>query len=124
MEDTSKIEPNPYSPYANADPAYRHFVPGFFGMVPESGVLSLTACDLMTVVPEEPLRETNFDDLPEGLCPSCVAMAKDGQAPVLARPQECKECGSLGSQGEWCALCRQKLHAAWWATKGTESRNG
>ncbi|HEY9372562.1 hypothetical protein [Streptomyces sp.] len=122
----AKIDPNPYSPYANADPEWRHLIPSLFGLVPEQGVLCLTACDRMAVAPEEALREATdgligAEELPDGLCPSCVAMAKDGQAPVPARPQECRECGGLGSQGAWCALCRQELHEAWWPTR---SENG
>ena len=123
-----KITPNPYSPYANADPEHRHLIPSLFGIGPESGVLALTGCDRMAVVPEEPLRDAtaavvggDLASLPEGLCPSCVAMASSGEEPVPARSQECRECGSLGSQGEWCALCRQDLHDAWWATRASEN---
>ncbi|MFB4265361.1 hypothetical protein [Nonomuraea sp. GTA35] len=120
MTDT-KIEPNPYSPYANADPEYRHLILSLFGLKPSAGVLCLTACDRMAVAPEEPLQEATDKlgdgGLPDGLCPSCVAMARSGEAPVPPRPQECRECGDLGSQGEWCALCRQELHEAWWPTR-------
>lgn len=124
MADT-KITPNPFSPYANADPEWRHLIPSLFGLVPEPGVLCLTACDLMAVAPEEPLKDATDgliggDNLPDGLCPSCVAMAQSGQSPVPPRPQECRECGDLGSQGEWCALCRQDLHDEWWPTRGPE----
>lgn len=124
MGDT-KITPNPHSPYANADPEYRHLIPSLFGLKPKPGVLCLTACDRMAVAPEEPLQDatdrlTDGGGLPDGLCPSCVAMAQSGEAPVPPHPQECRECGSLGSQGEWCALCRQELHDIWWATRGPE----
>lgn len=124
MADT-KIAPNPFSPYANADPEYRHLIPSLFGIAPKAGVLALTACDRMAVVPEEPLTDAT-DALDAGaglldrLCPSCVAVAQSGDRPIPPRPNECRECGSLGSQGVICALCRQELHDAWWATRGGE----
>jgi hypothetical protein len=126
MTDT-KIAPNPCSPYANADPDLRHAFPSFFGALPNPGVLTVTGCRRMAVVPEstprDVLDEIAAGRLPEGMCPVCVKTAREGElhsdlSPLP--PQACRECESDSSQGEWCALCRQELHDEWWATRGTE----
>lgn len=120
---TDRIAPNPYSPYANTDPNQRHLIPSFLGAPPNPGVLALTACERMTVVPDgtlgeatDALREGRLDDVPPGLCRSCVLVATaTGGADFRQSPQACEECGGQSSQGRWCALCRQELHEKWWA---------
>lgn len=127
MTDT-KIEPNPYSPYANADSKHRHLIPSLFGITPEPGVLSPTACERMAVVPEETLKDAtdaivsgDVANLPEGLCTPCVMVATGRFTADRIGRERCKQCGGASSQGEWCALCRQELHDAWWPTRGSEN---
>lgn len=126
MADT-KIEPNPYSPYANADPKYRHLLPSLFGIGPKPGVLALTACERMAVAPGEPLQDAtdaiaggDVANLPAGLCTPCVMVATGRFTADRVQPARCEECGGDSSQGDLCALCRQELHDAWWATRGPE----
>lgn len=118
----TKLSPNPFSPYADADPNYRHLVPSLFGAAPESGVLAVAACGGMAVVPEgtlgdatDALREGRLDDLPEGLCPNCLAVATgEGiEAGKHVSPGTCSECGDRTLHGTCCALCRQELHDQW-----------
>ncbi|GAA2861294.1 hypothetical protein [Nonomuraea rubra] len=123
MGDTTKIAPNPFSPYANADLNLRHAFPAFFGAVPDHGVLTVTGCRRMAVVaestPRDVLDEIAAGSLPEGMCPVCVKAATEGEQGISSLPaQRCRECGGDSSQGEWCALCRQELHDIWWATRG------
>ena len=110
----TRLAPNPHSPYANADPDTRHIFP-----TAKPGVLALTACEGMAVVPEQ-LAETRPDAvLPDGLCPDCVTVMQGGQPPK--RPSsECGECGSPTWHGVLCALCRQEKHEAWWQACGKE----
>lgn len=123
MSTAEQILPNPRSPYANAVPTARHLLPGLsiFGR-PIPGKLAPTACDRMALVPDgalgdatNALAETRLDDLPPGLCRSCVLVATAaGRVSFRQDPQTCRECGGASSQGEWCALCRQELHDKWW----------
>lgn len=126
---TERVTPNPHSPYANAHPNARHLLPSFLGLAPTPGGLALTACDRMAVVPLEPLgdatdllRAGRIGELPPGLCPSCVG-AVVGEEPPEGDPrlptQVCRECECPSSQGEWCALCRQELHEAWWPSRSS-----
>lgn len=121
-----RVSPNPFSPYANADPDVRHLVPSLFGFGPTAGVLALTACERMAVVPDEPLRDATgrLGDLPPGLCPVCVSVATGEGAPGGGDPDVCRECGDGSSQGEWCALCRQDLHEQWWPTRNVNAALG
>jgi hypothetical protein len=113
-----KIAPNPYSPYADADPNYRHVFAffAFFGD-PAPGGLVPAACDAMAVVPEADLTETRpgADDLPDGLCPACVAVLNGGEPPK--RPTtDCRECEAKTGHDGLCAVCRQEAHEKWWPT--------
>lgn len=119
----TKIEPNPHSPYANADSTSRHIFPSpIFFPDAKPGVLALTACEAMAVVPVEPLRDAMAEGvLPDGLCPECVAVMQGGRPPQ--RPSSrCGECGSATWHGELCALCRQEKHEAWWPTRETAAQ--
>lgn len=117
------LTPNPHSPYADADPRYRHLLPSLFGIAPEAGVLCLAACGGMTVTPEtlgdatEALSDGRLSDLPEGLCPTCVAVASGQQDEARPDSQNCTSCDGTSSHGDLCALCRQELHDAWWPTR-------
>ncbi|WP_225825647.1 hypothetical protein [Streptomyces naphthomycinicus] len=116
----TKVDPNPHSPYADADPNYRHIFAtiAFFGD-PAPGRLVPTACERLAVVPEEALRDTHAGDgtLPDGLCPICVAVMQGGDE--LRHPVTgCRECEAVTDHDGLCALCRQEKHDAWWPTRG------
>jgi hypothetical protein len=117
----ASLAPNPYSPYADADPKTRHIFasPIFFGL-PDPGVLAPTACEAMAVVPEEQLTTTGPDaELPEGLCQICVNVMQGGEAP--ARPvSNCRECECFTDHDGLCAVCRQEKHEEWWPTRAGE----
>ncbi|MEX3206041.1 hypothetical protein [Streptomyces acidiscabies] len=112
-----KLTPNPHSPYADANPDVRHIFPSpIFFPTAKPGVLALTACEGMAVVPEEMTQTAPGAELPEGLCPDCVTVMQGGRPPK--RPSsKCGECGSATWHGELCALCRQEKHEAWWPTR-------
>ncbi|GCD94056.1 hypothetical protein [Embleya hyalina] len=111
---TDRIAPNPPSPYATADPEYRHMVYEFLGISPADGCLTPTLCDELAVVPDEPLRysdETRV--LPDGMCPRCAAVARGNGIGPDTRPRtECTQCGHTTPYGQLCALCRQDAHDA------------
>jgi hypothetical protein len=110
-------EPNPYSPFADADPKLRHIFPvPIFFPEPRPGVLQPTGCDRMAVVSPVPVEVPA--DLPDGLCPLCVAVMR-GEEPTLVERlvEECRECGTLTSHDGLCALCRQEMHEQWWPTR-------
>lgn len=111
------VTPNPVSPFADADPRYRHllaqlvFVPG----TPRPGVLHPTGCDRLAVVPADLVEVTDPRQLPDGLCPVCVAAMRGGAPLGDTRPlAACRECGGSTRHEGLCALCRQELHDAWW----------
>lgn len=111
------ISPNPHSPYADADPHTRHIFPSpIFFPEPKPGVLALTACEGMAVVPEELVQTEPGAPLPDGLCTACVTVMRGGEPPQ--RPSStCRECDSATYHGELCALCRQEKHDEWWPTR-------
>lgn len=110
------VTPNPYSPYATADPRYRHlFAAPVFFPAPAPGVLALAGCGHLAVVPDEPMRDAQGQaELPDGLCPKCVASMREDsiveQAPVMA---DCSECDSSTYHDGLCALCRAEKHETW-----------
>ena len=108
-----RLTPNPHSPYADAAPDVRHIFPSpLFFPDPTPGVLALTACAAMAVVPEQLAETQPGADLPEGLCPACVTVMQGGAPPVKSSSQ-CGECGTATWHGRMCALCRQEAHEAW-----------
>lgn len=113
---TEPLGPNPFSPYATADPAFRHLFPTpVFFPEPLPGALTFTACSTLAVVPAEPLQEFGgeTEELPDGLCPGCVA-AMHGHAPApTAAATTCRGCDALTSHNGLCALCRQADHHVW-----------
>lgn len=119
-----RVPPNPYSPYADADPDVRHLIPAFFGLGPKPGALALTGCERMAVAPEEKLTDVTdlliagrISDLPPGLCPVCISVATGEGVAGGDGTGECRECGAGTSHGDLCALCRQDLHEEWWPTR-------
>lgn len=111
-----KLEPNPYSPYADADPEYRHLVPEFLGICPQPGVLAIVACGGLAVVPETLTELPPGPSAPPGLCPACLTAAHGGLG-RSGTPGRCSECGDATGHGKLCALCRQEKHDAWWASR-------
>lgn len=116
-----RVEPNPYSPYATADPDLRHMFVPFFGGIPDAGVLALAECERQAVVPADTVdctdavMEGRLTDLPPGLCPVCITVATGQGEPGQQHPETCRRCEGVSSQGEWCAMCRFELHEEWWA---------
>lgn len=115
------LTPNPHSPYADADPTYRHMIPSFFLCAPpKPGVLALTGCERMAVVPEEGLRAAGVGPRPDGLCPACLAAMRGEELPLDVRPTaNCRECHALTAHDGLCAVCRQEAHETWWLTRDT-----
>ncbi|NUS78504.1 MAG: hypothetical protein HOV70_20220 [Streptomyces sp.] len=116
---TTTVEPNPHSPYADAAPDVRHIFPNpIFFPTPHPGVLALTACEGMAVVPDTLIETEPGAPLPDGLCSDCVTVMQGGRPPK--RPSAtCGQCGSATYHGELCALCRQEGHEDWWPTRDT-----
>lgn len=126
MPEPTLVMPNPYSPYADADPLYRHLFPVFARELhgdPAPGALVLTTCERMTVVPDEPITYTHEMEgpLPDGLCPLCLAVRR-GEAPPRLPTTECRRCESSTPHNGLCALCRQDQHANWWQASDTWAR--
>lgn len=109
----TRLDPNPPSPYATADPQYRHLFPEYpiFG-APPAGVLAVTACEGLAIVPDGPLRELDSAAPPDGLCPACLTVAAGGDAPSRPQSLPCQQCESQGPDG-LCVLCRIELHETW-----------
>jgi hypothetical protein len=113
------IAPNPHSPYADADPQWRHIFPTItlFGH-PKPGGLATAGCERLAVVPEEPLRDTADGELPDGLCPACLAAMRGEELPFDARRiGPCGECGCSTDHDGLCSMCRQDKHDEWWPTR-------
>lgn len=109
------LTPNPSSPFATAAADTRHIFPSLFGN-PEPGMLVLTGCDQLAVVPTEPLQETAPGaSLPDGLCPACVTAMNTNERPASGSCTPCRECGLDTRQDGLCALCRMEAHDEWWA---------
>lgn len=120
------VLPNPYSPYADADPLYRHtfptILPSLFGE-PAPGALAETGCERMAVVPDEPLQFADDPDAepPTGLCPACITAMHGGHL-APATVSECQRCESTTRHIGLCAVCRQEQHADWWQASNTFAR--
>lgn len=110
---TRVLTPNPYSPYADADPAYLHTFPG---ETPPPRNLTLTNCQFLAVVPEgPPLVITPDDPRPDGVCPECLpAAASTAGDDWPGNLHQCRECHHWSRHRVMCGACRQNLHVAWW----------
>ncbi|MER7707201.1 helix-turn-helix transcriptional regulator [Kitasatospora sp. NPDC097605] len=108
------VEPNPPSPYATADPAYRHILPApALFPDPRPGALALTACRELAVAPDELTNAIRGDGiLPGGLCPPCVTAMTTGVEPDCQPPRPCTNCGMHTEHNAMCALCRMDKHDA------------
>lgn len=113
MPDT--ISPNPPSPFADADAAFRHLIPAItMHGVPDPGVLAVTACERLAVVPDEQMRDAETGVLPDGLCPACLAAMHGKTSAADNRPiADCRTCDGRTQHDGVCALCRQEMHADW-----------
>lgn len=115
------VSPNPFSPFADADPALRHLlpVPAFLPGAPAPGTLSFTGCGRLAAVPADPVEIDPAAQLPDGVCPRCTAALRAGAPQWDNRPAAaCRACGTPTLHDALCALCRQDLHAAWQAEQG------
>lgn len=123
------VPPNPFSPYATADPTLRH---GWrlWQRPFEVGRLVGMACSGLEVVPEpDPELVAELDAAlrahgrtPPGFCRVCINVitGRIHVSPYLwpdAGP--CRNCGNDGGTGELalCSWCRQPMHWAWWPTR-------
>jgi len=108
-----RLTPNPYSPYATANPDIRHILPflAFLGD-PKPGSLVLTGCEYLAVAPEQTTGTQPGADLPDGLCPACVA-AMNGADGANRPASPCRECGIRTTHDGLCALCRAEMHDEW-----------
>lgn len=117
----SRVDPNPYSPFATADTDLRHLIPvPLFFPAPVPGRLALTGCGRMAVVPPKVGRIREELRLVPGGCAPCfdtmAALAAGAGAGMFAPglpPAICGTCRSPSSQGAMCAICRAEAHAAW-----------
>lgn len=122
----TRIEPNPPSPFADADSQYRHIFPSpVFFPDPKPGVLALAGCDRLAVVPSEPLRDTADGELPDGLCPACLAAMRGEELPADVRPvADCRECGNRTDHDGLCVMCRMDGHETWAADAAAPGGEG
>jgi hypothetical protein len=120
----TRVEPNPFSPYATAAADVRHLfaVPFWLMASPRPGELMPTACGELAVVPETLSEAKPDDSLPEGVCGTCAQARQDDTTVAPSGPvTDCRECGLRTNHGKLCALCRSDLHDAWWLAKATGS---
>lgn len=126
----SRVAPNPYSPFADAEPELRHLfpVPAFINAAPEPGRLTATGCNRLAVVPADVVEIAPTDALPDNLCPVCVQTMHADSLPSDRRPvAACHRCLAPTRHDGLCALCRQSMHEHWQAERPTarsQSRTG
>lgn len=109
------VAPNPPSPFADADPQYRHLFAEMLPFGPPSpGVLALAGCDRLAVVPDTLQTADPNGELPDGLCPACLAVARGQEPPADVQPvSQCQTCESSTQHNGLCAMCRQEFHDVW-----------
>ena len=116
---TETVAPNPYSPYATADPERRHALPvpallAASGATPAPGTLALTSCGQLAVVPADVILVEPGATFPPIACPPCLeALAADRIDEPPREIELCPECDRPTPYG-LCILCRQERHDAWW----------
>ncbi|MCX5601579.1 hypothetical protein OOK29_25855 [Streptomyces phaeochromogenes] len=109
------VAPNDYSPFADADPRYRHVFPTpVFFPDPIPGGLALAACLQLSVVPDESLQILDLDAPPIGLCSDCVDWIRTGTDRPSDKPYiECVGCETPTQHDGLCAVCRIEGHDRW-----------
>ena len=116
------VAPNPYSPYATADPERRHIIPvpallADLGARPAPGALATTACGQLAVVPADVVLVEPGAAFPAIACPPCLeAMAADRIDEPPREIELCPECDRPTPYG-LCIICRQERHDQWWAER-------
>jgi len=115
------VPPNPYSPYATADPDTRHLfpIPPELGP-PTPGTLLFAGCHGLAVVPDDPIEiDPATEQLPHGLCMPCVDSLR-GLAHTDTRPlTDCRVCCHITRNNSLCATCRATAHHLWQDTRVT-----
>lgn len=109
----TNVDPNPYSPYATADPNARHVLDILLPVGVKTGRLSLTACGNLAVVPEELTSLKETDTIPKGMCKPCLEVAVNGQEVEMREMTPCIECQTMTEHGGICAVCRMEGHDNW-----------
>ncbi|WP_330348150.1 hypothetical protein [Streptomyces sp. NBC_00582] len=114
--------PNPYSPYATADPYASHLFPTLFGP-PEPGALLPTACFHLAVVRGQPPTEIDpaTEQLPAGLCTVCVDHMRGRDIPESRPFTACQGCGADTRHNGMCAVCRAEAHELWQNVRTTHT---
>lgn len=111
------VPPNPYSPYATANPAERHLFPTLF-TPPTPGTLMPTGCNHLAAVPEETVEvDPTAETLPDGLCATCIATMRGLTVPDFRPETDCLNCGHTTRNNLMCAVCRAKAHQLWAQTR-------
>lgn len=111
------VTPNPYSPFATADPSLRHIIPvlRLLNAAPIAGGLSTTGCGQLAVVPADVIEVRPGHPFPAIACRACIAaMNADRIDNPAAERLPCSNCESLTPYPGLCILCRQERHDAWW----------
>lgn len=121
MTATNTVPPNPYSPYATAAPGLRHLIrlPEEYGP-PAPGRLLPAGCVELAVVPDDPTEiDPATTQLPDGLCPACVASLR-GLPVSTDNPRSlCRTCLTETRYNGLCELCRADAHQLWQAVRTT-----
>ncbi|MFI6274287.1 hypothetical protein [Streptomyces sp. NPDC050988] len=108
-----RVPPNPYSPYATADPTERHLFPTLFGP-PTPGTLHPAGCHGLAVVPDEPVEVApDAESLPDGLCAACTAALRGLAVPDTRPLSACEKCVQGTRNNGLCAVCRTDAHQLW-----------
>jgi len=101
------------SPYATADPGYRHLIPNPPFALPGPGDLYLTWCGRAAVAPDTPRTATPGQADAEGVCPECAAAFRSGTMPRTGVGAACEYCTAPAEHGGICMTCRVELHNQW-----------
>jgi len=122
----SRVAPNPYSPFADADPQLRHLfpVPAFISVPPVPGSLALTGCSRLAMVPWDVTEAPAREELPEGTCPLCARPMREGNPQPDQRPvAACHRCLAPTRHDGLCALCRVTMHEHWQVEQAADAAN-
>jgi hypothetical protein len=122
----SRIDPNPYSPFADADPQLRHLfpVPVLISVPPVPGSLAVTGCSRLAMVPWDVADAPALAELPENVCSGCAqAMREDNPQPDHRPVAACHRCLAPTRHDGLCALCRVVMHEHWQVEQAAHAAN-